>query len=210
MKKELLPLFLAVFTALAPLGAQDRAGGETEPAPAYVPVDETQFTLDLPENGDTAAGANDDNAPVRVPGLKAVDFLKMLFFLGLMILLIYGFFLLLRKLSGRNVRQSELITIRGSRLLKGDAALHIVEIGPQMFVIGTAGQSVSLVTEITDKETMDGIRLAAPAPETGAAADFLHKLTARLRSPAPVRSPEESAEEGAEFIKKQRDRLKGL
>ena len=209
MKKRFFLLFLAVCAVLTPLAAQDQATGDNPDKPAYVPVDESQLLIDAP--ADTGPkGTGDTDKPVRVPGLKVADFLKMLFFLGLMILLIYGFFLLLRKMSGRSALQSEIINVRGSRILKGDAVLHLVEIGQKIFVIGTAGQSVSLVTKITDKETADEIRLATPKAPAAGTMDFLKKLAARLKSPASEKPVEETAGEGAEFIKKQRDRLKGL
>lgn len=209
MKKRIFLLLWAVFATLLPLMAQDQ--GDEPEKPAYVPVDETQLLIEGDEAAGAAGnGADQDGASVTVPGLRASDFLKMLFFLGLMILLIYGFFLLLRKMSGRNLLQSELIRIRGSRVLKGDAVLHIVEIGQSLYVIGTAGQSVSLVTEITDKETADEIRLRTPELPATEGNDFLRKLAARLKSPVSGKKIEETAGEGAEFIREQRDRLKGL
>jgi flagellar protein FliO/FliZ len=209
LKKRFFLLCLAVFAVLAPLSAQNQPQGDNPDKPAYTPVDETQLLIDTPAaDGTENPGENDE--PVRVPGLEVTDFLKMLFFLGLMILLIYGFFLLLRKMSGRSALQSGLINVRGSRILKGDSVLHIVEIGQKILVVGTAGQSVSLITEITDRETIDEIRLNTPQAPASGGMDFVKKLAARLKMPVSEKDPGESAVEGAEFIKKQRDRLKGL
>ena len=144
--------------------SEDNTGQDSQTAPAETAAspDESTLNLNLPE--ETPAGENGDPEIPTVPAPGLGDFLRMILFLGLVIAAIYLFFYFLKRLSGRTAAESGLIRLLGSRSLKGEASVHLVEIGNQTFLVGSG--SANLISEITDKETLDGPKLElAAAPE---------------------------------------------
>lgn len=89
------------------------------------------------------------------------DFVRMLLVLALVIAAVYGVFYLLRRTAAGRFRNSELITLLGSQPLPGNRALHLVQVGSQIFLVGSGDSAVNLVSEITDRETIDELRLQA-------------------------------------------------
>lgn len=83
----------------------------------------------------------------------------------LVIALIYGLFYLLKKISGRNETSSSAMKVLDHCLLNGDAGLHLVEIGSRLFIVGSG--STKLLFEVTEKESMDELRLAVSGKNAG-------------------------------------------
>ncbi len=186
-------------------GLQITAQEDSTATPATNRPEETEILLD-PEietgSGDTAIGGE------NLPGLGIGDFIRMILILGFVIALVYGFFWLLKRFSGVKAEREDVIHIISTRPLKGDTALHLVETGKRLFLIGGSGNSVNLITEIDDKESIDEIRLAAsrnPTPANG----FNSLLRRRLNSDAGITDAGEN-KDPAEFLRQQRDRLQDL
>ena len=92
-----------------------------------------------------------------------------------------------------------------SKSLTGSRALHLVEVGNQIFLVGTAENSVNLVSEILDKETVDGLRLQAESAETGERRNFsdvLSQVFGKQDRPSPTDS--------MAFLRDQRQPVKNL
>jgi flagellar biogenesis protein FliO len=91
-----------------------------------------------------------------------VTFLQAILYLILIIILIYivifalKFFLSKRSSIG-NLISPYFIKILESAYLAPHASIHIIEIGRRIFVIGVSERTISLITEITDEETISKI-----------------------------------------------------
>lgn len=130
----------------------------------------------------------------------------MLLVLAFVVALIYGAFHILKKISAPRDGGLHFLEILETRSLTAGRNLHLVEVGNQVLLVGSAEGGVRLVTEITDQETIDAIKLEASeaaAPRTGNFADllkgFLHKGNV-----------ESAPGDSLDFLKGQRDRLKKL
>lgn len=84
---------------------------------------------------------------------------RAFFVLALVLAMAYLFLRFLRKLSGQESSESHVIKVMASQTLKGQCGLHIVEIAGKVYILG-AGESVSLISEITNKEALDELRLS--------------------------------------------------
>lgn len=170
-------------------------------------VDET--TLTIPEETDENPIQNRETLTT----FTLWDFIRMVLILGGVILLIYGIFFILKRFSGRKLQNNELFTIMASQSIGNNKALHLIEVGRQIFIIGTADNSVSLISEIQDKESIDEIRFKHA--DSGGALEQRNfkEILYRFFGGAGSGRPEEKNNEmnqSIEFIKKQRERLKKL
>jgi flagellar biosynthetic protein FliO len=153
-------------------GAQDAERRESDMAGGGN-VDETTLTFGEEEDGAPAAG---DDAPGSINSFGIWDFVRMVIVLGIVIVIIYVVFYLLKRASGGRLENSPLIRVLGSHALPGNKALHLVEVGRQVFLIGVADNSISFISEISDQESLDELRLAASGSQgerRGSFADML-------------------------------------
>lgn len=144
----------------------------------------------------------------------------MILVLALVIGLIYGFVWFLRRFTSQKAESAEIINLLSTRPLKGDAALHLVEVGQSVFLVGSSSSSVNLISEIDDTDSVNEIRLAASmAPAKPASAGFAKMFRDRFGA-GPVASRGNDAAESlndvsgeadpAAFLKSQKERLKDL
>jgi flagellar biogenesis protein FliO len=196
--------------AVQPLAAQSNqssaaasgtqaAAGET--ARAQVP--ESQIPL-----GSNAAAAATGGAPQRAAGggVTTWDFVRMLIILAAIIGVIYLLFWLLRRGAGRKVQENDLIHVLGSRTLASNRALHLVEVGSSIYLVGSSEGGVELIAEITEKESLDTVRLKA-AEQAPATRRNFQQILSEIFRPA---KKSYSVGEGIGFLRGQRDRLKKL
>jgi flagellar protein FliO/FliZ len=99
----------------------------------------------------------DDGGTSFGPG----DMVRMLLVLAAVIGTIYGVFYLLKRASSGKFAPTSFVRIVGTQGLPGNRYLHLVEVGNQIFLIGSGENAVTLVSEITNQETRDEIRLSA-------------------------------------------------
>ena len=118
---------------------------------------------------------------------------------------------MLKRFSGMKSEGADVIHLYATQPLKGDSALHLVEAGKRIFLIGSSGSSVNLISEIDDKESLDEIRLRAsaapPQVSGGFAGLFKDKFGSQKRESSPG---DETPSDPASFLRKQRERLKKL
>ena len=138
----------------------------------------------------------------------------MLVVLALVVGLIYGVFWLLRRGARMKTPENEMIRVLGSRSLAGNRALHLVEVGRSVYLVGSAENGVNLVAEVKDQETLDAIRVQA-AEEGGKARRTFAATLARVFNPSKAagaagtgRAP--GLGEGTDFLRRQRERLRRL
>lgn len=168
-------------------------------------ADETTFVFT--DNG----SESQPEAPVRNGAIFGIwDFIRMILVLVLVIALIYGFFYLLKKLSAPKDGGLDLVRVLETRNLSGNRNLHLVEVGNQILLVGSSENGVTLISEVTDKETVDGIKLreseAASAVPGKNFADLLKGFWGKKGGPEA--GP--AADLSLDFIKKQHERLKKM
>jgi flagellar protein FliO/FliZ len=168
--------------------------------------------LIIPDDGGSRAGsqgragATAQAVQNATPGVSTWDFVRMLIILALVVVAIYLLFWVLRRSAGKKITENDLIRILGSRSLAGNRSLHLVEIGSSMFLVGASDGGVELISQITDKESLDSVRLKA-AEEGPAGKRNFQQVLAEIFRPAarPV-----SLHDGVGFLQGQRDKLRKL
>jgi flagellar biosynthetic protein FliO len=216
-KTRAWPALAVLVAVLAAVPAAGQAAG------GAAATDETKLLIPDAAAGSAAAGTGTAAgggaaaaAPtaVRVPGVGTWDFVRMFLVLALVVGLIYGVFWLLKRGGRLKTPENEMIRVLGSRSLAGNRALHLVEVGRSVYLVGSAESGVNLVAEVKDQETLDTLRVQA-AEEGGKARRTFAAALARVFRPSktpgtagPGKAP--GLDEGADFLRRQRDRLKRL
>ena len=183
-------------------------------------TDETKLLIPDSSAAGTApdAAAGSGTAPaaataVQAPGVDTWDFVRMLLVLALVVGIIYGVFWLLRRGGRLKTPENEMIRVLGSRSLAGNRALHLVEVGRSVYLVGSAENGVNLVAEVKDQETLDAIRVQA-AEEGGTTRRSFAATFARVfnpsKPPGAAAGKRPGLGEGADFLRRQRDRLRRI
>jgi flagellar protein FliO/FliZ len=193
-------LCLVVFTLLpaaAGLAQESSAAPETgfrRPAEESLLIPDTE--------GEVTEQTQDQQG---APLVSSWDFVRMILILAAVVGVIYLIFWVLKRGLRRQLPQNDLIRLLGSRNLTGNRALHLVELGKQVFLVGAAEGSISLISEIRDQETLDSIALERSQSETRAAQGFANFFQSFLKS-----GKQTSVGETIDFMKQQRQRLEKL
>lgn len=200
----------------APAGfAQDEGSTDATtlmtPSPGPSATDRTDEILDSAYQGggaETTAAVGDngnDNAELQEPvaTVNTWDFISMIIGLLVVVGVIYLIFFALKRGMGKKIVENEQIKILGSRIITGNKALHVVDVGGMIFLVGSANDSINLIAEIAEKEAKDSIRLAASQSNVGK--PRFAQLLASFFKPKVKRQLE--INESVEFMKNQRDRL---
>jgi flagellar biosynthetic protein FliO len=203
---------LVLAVALQPLAAQANqspAGAVQGQAAAGMPpstaaLDESRIPLGNPVTGGPAAGTT--QASAATPGVSTWDFVRMILVLACVIGVIYVLFWLMRRGTGRKIQENDLIRVLGSRGLSGSRSLHLVEVGSSIYLVGSSDGGVELIAEITEKESLDAVRLKAAEQAPAGRRTFQQALSEIFR---PAKGPF-SIGDGIGFLKGQRERLKKL
>lgn len=172
------------------------------------PIDETSFSIP-----DTPGDTNPASQNIQAFGIW--DLLRMVIILALVVGAIYGIFYLIRR--GNKVTQAQetqLIRIMGSQGLPGNRWVHLISVQKQVFLIGSSDASVNLISEITDQESIDEIKLMAAKETPGVGrktfADLIGGVFGGNKGPEGRGSGNTVGKSGLDFIKRQRDRLRKM
>lgn len=188
--------------------------GDSQAGPSGV-VDERELALG--EQTSTAPAAEEQN---NMPSLGVWDFARMILVLGAVVGAIYLVFFLLKRTAAGRYSSSTLIKHVGSLALPGNKFVHLVEVGRQMFLVGTSDHNVNLLSEITDQETLDEIRLRIAEESEGQRRSFSDLVAGMFagssgsdRSEAPGGAGHGSAAQAGNpfsFMQSQKERLRNL
>jgi len=200
------PLLFLLVLLLAPIlssEAQESAEKTTSETATGRPLEESLLILDTGEPTEAAENDEVQGGPL----VSSWDFLRMVLILAAVVGVIYLIFWLLKRGMRRQLPQNDLIHLLGTRNLTGNRALHLVELGKQVFLVGAAEGSISLISEIKNQETLDTIALEQSQMQTRATEGFSHFFQSFLKSGKQQRS---SAGDTIDFMKQQRQRLEKL
>ena len=142
------------------------------------------------------------------PAVSTFDFVRMVLVLAAVVGAIYLIFFLIRRGSAARVNENDLITLLGSKTLGGNRNLHLVRVGTGVYLVGAADESINLLAEITDKESLDSIQLdsatALASPSRRSFTDVLGELF------QGARRSQVAASQGDSFLERQRQRVERL
>jgi flagellar biosynthetic protein FliO len=196
------PLVAQANQNLQTKGSAGTAAGQGAPGAAAAPLDESK----IPIGGAPSGGPNAAPGTAAPSGVSTWDFVRMILVLAAVLGVIYLLFWLLRRGAGNKIQENGLIRVLGSRGLSGSRSLHLVEVGSSVYLVGSSDGGVELIAEITDKESLDSLRLKAAEQTPGGRRTFAQALGEIFR---PAGKPF-SIGEGLGFLKGQRERLKKL
>ncbi|MBN1836540.1 MAG: flagellar biosynthetic protein FliO [Spirochaetales bacterium] len=145
---------MLALAAVTGLGAQDSADAAGSGQEQAAQNREAEEALLLPEAEPGAETAAPDG-----PLVSSWDFLRMLLILAAVVAVIYLIFHLLKRGLRRQLPENDMIRLLGTRNLAGNRALHLVELGKTVFLLGAAEGGISLIAEVKDQETLDTLRI---------------------------------------------------
>jgi len=203
-----------VFLLSAPdVGSQDKNREAQEADTVPTRPAESDLLLNDQTTGETPT-ANPE--AVNFPGVSPGDFLRVILVLVAIIVLIYALVWMLRKLTGIKAGGGDEIRIYSTRPIKGNSALHLIEAGNRVFLIGSTDNSINLISEIDDRGTIEEIRLnSSKTPASGGFAKLLKKRfsdksSAKGENSEAGRANGYSTDASILNLRKQRERLKNL
>ena len=156
------------------------------------------------ETGDTDNAAAENRSLVT---FTVWDFLRMILVLAVVAGCIYGLVFLLKKASTGKYDESELINVISGKTLAPGKSLHIVEVGNQMMLIGISDDSITHISDITDKETYEQIKLYK-GKNTEPAGDSFYSYLSRVINPG--RKGKGKRQNIGSFLEKQKKRMEKL
>jgi len=122
---------------------------------------------------------------------------------------IYGLVFLLKKVSrqGGGASQDPFLKVLATASIGASRALHVVSLGSQAWLVGSAEHGVSLISEVTDRETLDEMAMAESRKSAESPAGRLPDFKSMLRR---LGMPADAAPPTPEDIRKRSERLKGM
>jgi len=171
--------------AAAFVAAQDAGASASQ-------IDESTLLIDEPVP---------DDGTGNVSPFGIWDLLRMLLVLAAVIGVVYAVFYVLKRGGKGRFIENDAIRIIGSQALPGNKSMHLVEVGSQVFLVGSAGDSVNLISEITDRETVDAMIIRASSQKPAGRRSFAELVAGIFRG---------SEGQSLGFMKDQRRRLERL
>jgi flagellar protein FliO/FliZ len=199
-QRSALCLFLFLLVAVPGPRAQESSESSPDPRRAR---EESLLILDTDGQDESAEAQEVEGGPL----VSSWDFLRMVLILAAVVGVIYLIFWILKRGFRRQLPQNDLIRLLGTRSLTGNRSLHLVELGRQVFLVGAAEGSISLISEIKDPETLDAIALERSQMQTRGSQGFAQFFQSLLKS---GKQPESSVGDTITFMKRQRQRLEKL
>ena len=171
----------------------DQTGDSASAAEASERVDETSLVL-----GESSVNADES---VSVSPFSFWDLVRMILVLGCVIGVIYLVFYFLKRAGGGKYAQTDLIKVVGSQSLPGNRAIYLVQVGSQIFMVGAGGDAVTLLGEITDKETVDTLILVGAQTDSPPRRNFGDMIASLVKG---------SQGGSLDLMREQRERLQRL
>jgi flagellar protein FliO/FliZ len=209
--------------AKAPQEREEKTDPETEDAgsgkTANAKEAEKEDTAGIPSK----EFKDDDFKPQVEEESSVWMFIKMILVLGIFAGGFYYFYRFVTKKAGISIFGGEAIKVLSVVPLGQNKFLQLIDVAGKMMVIGVSDNSISMLTEITEKDQIDRVRILStrkPPPDAGTGGfqeqvmkeigkiigrvrDFRHRghtmKTTVIDNPADI-----------EYLRQQRDRLKGM
>jgi flagellar protein FliO/FliZ len=148
-----------------------------------------------------------------LPGQGPVSFftiLRMILVLALAAGAIYGIVFFLKRISRPQEQKDPHLQVVAGVHLGSNRFAHVVSLGSQAWLLGSAEGGVSLIAEITDRETIDAMLLDASRKHAETGRGKLLDFSQVLRRLSGEVGPDPQAGLKAENVRKRREHLRGL
>jgi len=137
-------------------------------------------------------------------------FIKTIIVLGIFGAGIYYVFKYISKKQGLSFPHLNVTRIITSLPVGANRFIQVLEVGEKYYLIGSTENQINLLTEITDKETIDKIKVMKnKSPQNEAGAGPIH-FTQFLNDLLGGITKKFKAKDGGNFLEKQKERLKKL
>ncbi len=158
----------------------------------------TSDTADI--SGQTTTTSTGENSSSRLSTWDTVGlFVRMILVLILVIACIYFIVWLLRRSMRPGVQNDPYLKKTASITLSPGKTVQIVTLQDKAYLLGVSDSSITLISEITDKELIDTMNLNAPVTGGKKTADFASLLSSLTGS----------AKRTGGFLKSKREKLRG-
>ena len=213
--RKFIILFFLIIYSISSIYSQDNTGQNTDTGISentnqkinQTNIEESMKIIDE----ETAAELNDaDNTASENRSLVTFtvwDFLRMLLVLAVVAVCIYGLVFLLKKASTGRYDESELINVITAKTVAPGKSLHIIEVGNQMMLIGISDDSISHISDITDKETYEQIKLYKGKNNTPSGDSFYSYLSKVI---SPGRKGKGKIQNVGSLLEKHKKRMEKL
>ena len=176
------------------------------------------------ETGFPAANYEEsDFRPGATEGSYAWDIIKLLIILGLMVGGFYYFFKFVTKKTSLNADGDEIINTLAVVPAGQNKNIQVIDVAGKLLILGVADGGINLITEITNKDEIERIRLMASRsrPAAGSFSDFLKskinthvgkavEKLGRKRSGGSAFTDSGEWKSGDNYLEKQNNRLRDL
>ncbi len=193
---------LSIHSIFMPVPARAQEAPAASASPSVLERDEAAISLEARGAGGDAAG----KARTSYNGVWA--FFQMLIVLALILGCVYGLFAFIRTVRKPKQGDTEGIRVLARASLAPGRSVHVVKAGSKAWLLGASEGSVTLISELDDKELIDRLELEADK-DTGRGPDFRSLLSSLLPSRAHRRGKEGQGT-SLDFLSRQRDKLRKL
>lgn len=200
----------------APSTADPRAAEEVYRFSDADTANATDGAVDPSDDGTAASG---DGEVVGGAAFGLSDLLRMVLVLVLVIGAVYGVLALLRKKGRPPEYESSAIRLLASQTLPGNKAVHAVQVGNTVYLLGAAEGGMTVISTVTDQETVDTLVLEHSRQQSASSGGFSALLNRWLTGSSgaaeggastPGAEAFSAGQEAGGVLQVQRQRLRGL
>ena len=156
---------------------------KNEAAPATATGEQAAQGNSEEETGFPAANYEEsDFRPGATEGSYAWDIIKLLIILGLMVGGFYYFFKFVTKKTSLNVDGDEIINTLAVVPAGQNKNIQVIDVAGKLLILGVADGGINLITEITNKDEIERIRLMASRSRPAAAGGFSDFLKSKINT----------------------------
>ncbi|MDR2393431.1 MAG: flagellar biosynthetic protein FliO [Treponema sp.] len=198
-------LINSLWTGSVELSAQTQdtlsgTGERTDPQGGLVRAEEQVMPL----------GPSTVDIPSNQGAVSFFTILRMILVLALAAGAIYGVVFFLKRISHPPDQKDPHLKVLAGVHLGSNRFVHVVSLGAQAWLLGAGEGGVSLIAEITDRETIDTMLMDASRRHAETGAGKLLDFSQLLRRLGGEAGPDPQARLKAENVRKRRERLRGL
>ncbi len=139
---------------------------------------------------------------------------KTLIIIGLLVGGFYYFFRFVTKKTGIQLLGKDVAHVLSVVPLGPNRYLQVIDLAGKVLVLGVTDTNITFITEITDKDQIDRIRVMSartPVPEMPTFGDFVARQIGRLLEKREAKTEHREPEEDRlEYLARQRERLKKI
>ncbi|MDR3115600.1 MAG: flagellar biosynthetic protein FliO [Treponema sp.] len=176
-------------------------GELTDPEGGGLRSGEQAISLGAGSTGDIPSGQG---------GVSFFVILRLILVLALAAGAIYGVVFFLKRIARSPDQKDPYLKVLAGVHLGSNRFIHVVSLGSKAWLVGTGEGGVSLIAELSDRETIDAMLLDASRKHAETGEGKLLDFSQLLRRLGGEAGPDPQTKLKAENVRKRRERLRGL